>query len=766
MHNLLMSKQAVAFGLLGFLFTFSACSSSDPVIDGGEGRDAKTGDASSVDVAPLPLHEPYPHSFVVLNDPPGVSWITSPDETLSVSGVANFVSELSYQLAREQGDADAGSLELGHHWQLPGLTLDQGDNRLTITGKGIVDGEDHQDVLTVTHNPGLTMGPVTATPSELNHEGTEPVLVTVEFSGSITFGAEGVQLFTADEMGVISGAALATLNDAAADGDLIAGDNIYSARVTLDTSAETTHHLRLKIDFAPSGSAAYSAKSELFQVVVFPPFTAADAQALDTTQQLVETNYASYSQSGDKAAAFAKVAEDLMLIPEVADAAADEEGYSVWWEMKSGINFVYSDFPEGTMGGAGGESSPGLMKALLLEPFAEEFGKLAEAGIVQEALREFRCPPVEPIDVITDKEVTVEECKKLHQYNLIFIDSHGWTARRDGLVFFSLEQPADTEALKDPTSQVSRDHRARRLLVGGRPGHRRYAITPRFIEHYNKSFPPGTIIHVGSCGSAKNFSMAQAFLKNGAQAYTGWTDAVTYIYAYNMVGTYYDELKQGKTVPEAVMAAREAHGQADPGGSKTRLVSVLSGTAARAGIECHGYTRLSFTATGSNTGSTVFYSIDKLEPRPLFEEQYFIKEALKTCSYAYDNGIEQRTGNGTLHEVYPSAYDWVPELRSTIIKIEVDRASDLVEIIPMPQNANPEDDDAWVKYTRTDKNGTWKSTSGCDVWGGSQMPYGDTAKTFTGDEVEIGTDFIKGSVPYTSDKGQFTFEFYYDLIPD
>ncbi len=776
MHNVSVAKKTIAFSLSGFLllflFLFGACSSTESKVDSAVGSDAKTNDAGSVDAAPLPPHEPYPHSFVVLNDPPGVSWITSPEDTLSVSGVAGFVSELSYQLEREQGAADGGSLELGHHWQLSGLTLSQGDNRLTIKGKGI-DGEDQQDVLTVTHNPGLTMGQVTATPSELNHEGTEPVLVTVEFEGTPTFGSEGVQLFAADDQGVISGAALVTLNDAAQDGDLTAGDGIYSSRVTLDTSNETTHHLRLKIAFEPSGSTAYSARSELFQVVVFPPFTAADAQALDTTMELVETNYASYSQTGDKAAAFAKVAEELKLIPEVADAMVDEEGYSVWWKMKSGITFIYSDFPAGIKGGAGGEDSPGLMSAILLEPFAVEFGKHAQAVETEQTLNEFRCPPVEPVYVVTEKEVTLEECKKLHQYNIVLISSHGSAvggSTSRGQVTFSLGQEADVSAMKNPDTPLGRDFRAGRLTAGRRKGGGyRYVVTANFVEHYNKPFPPGAIVHLDSCSSAKNFTMARAFLKNGAQAFTGWTHSVGFSYSYEMMRTYYDELKKGRAVPQAVMAAREEHGQADPDNPKTRLVSVLAGSAARLGIECHGHTRLTFTATGSNTGNTVFYSIDKLEPRPLFEEQYFIKEAFKICSYAYDNGIEQRTGSGTLHEVYPSGYDWDQlELRSTIVKIEVDRASDLVKIIPMPQNADPEDDDAWVKYTRTDHQfgTTWKSTSGCDVWGGSQMPYGDVAKTFTGEEVEIGTDFIKGSVPYTSDKGHGTFEFYYDLIPD
>ena len=770
MHFLSSSSKQIAYSSLGFLLFFVACSSSEPVIDSGTPGDAKTSDGPSADAAPIAPHEPYPHSFVVLNDPPGVSWITRPEETLSVSGVAGFVSELSYQLEREQGDADAGSLELGHHWQLEGLTLTPGDNRLTITGKGIADGEEHQDLLTVTHNPGLTMGPVTATPSELNHEGGEPVLVTVEFMGSPTFGADGIQLFTADDQGTISGAALATLNDAAQDGDLTAGDGIYSSRVTLDTSQATTHFLRLKMAFEPSGSTAYSARSELFQVVVFPPFTSADAQALETTVELVKTNYASYSQTGDKAAAFAKVADDLMLIPEIADAEADEEGYSVWWEMKSGINFVYTDFPEGTKGGAGDEDSAGMFKAILLEPFAAEFGAYAEAVAVKKILDDFLCPPVAPIYMVTDKAVTVDEFKKIHQYNIVFIDSHGWISSRrfsKGQVYIALEQKADWPTIKDKTTQLNKDVRAGRLYLNGDTiSDLTFGITGRFVRHYNKSFPPGAIVHVGSCGSMMNLSMAQAFLKNGVYAYTGWNREVSYGYALDMMRTYYRALKEGKSVPQAVMEARSHHGQVDPAYPKTRFLSVLSGSDHRANIECSGFTRLTETLEGSINGAVVFYSVDKLQPVLSTLERYDMKEARKTCSFSKDYGDKQITGKGTLVEVYPDDFEWDPDRRSTITKIEIDRAANTLKIAPMPYNADYDKDDNWVSCSNKTWNASWTSASGCHQFAPGPVPQSALFKTFTGDEVEIGKDYIRGKVPYTNDKGHGTFEFYYDLTPD
>ncbi len=165
-----------------------------------------------------------------------------------------------------------------------------------------------------------------------------------------------------------------------------------------------------------------------------------------------------------------------------------------------------------------------------------------------------------------------------------------------------------------------------------------------------------------------------------------------------------------------VLAAREEHGQADPVDPKTRFVSVLAGSALRLGIECHGYTRLTHTSTGSTTGTIVFYSIDKLQLRPFVTDGYHLKEALKTCVYSFDyDGNKQVKGSGTLHDVYPGPTELNLELRSTIQKIEVDWDSDIVKIVSMPANADPDTDHNWVDYTTTTWEDSWTSKSGCGL---------------------------------------------------
>lgn len=52
-----------------------------------------------------------------------------------------------------------------------------------------------------------------------------------------------------------------------------------------------------------------------------------------------------------------------------------------------------------------------------------------------------------------------------------------------------------------------------------------YFVTPKFIDKYNKNFDK-TIVYMSICKGAYNKSMANAFLKNGASVYLGYSDYV------------------------------------------------------------------------------------------------------------------------------------------------------------------------------------------------------------------------------------------------
>jgi hypothetical protein len=767
-------KVVVAVGMVGLVV---GCSSSNgPALDGGGGGDG---------TVPVKL-EPFPDPFVVINDPPGCSAITTDQATFSVAGVAaGAILQLAYDLAGGSGPAKKGSVKLAEHWSLKNLALQVGDNVLTVRGRGEAN-KAYIDTLTITYNPGLSLGAVNVTPSELDPGETAPVLVTVKLEAG-ELGTGTLEIFSADDAGLVSGSALAVLNDAGKDGDATAGDGTYSGQLAVDTSGEPgERHFRLQVALKPQGGKAYTAASERFSVRVFKPWTKQDGPNLEASMAHVANKYAAYKAQGDRASAFTKLKAELAALAGVENVRIDaENGYSLWWEMTSGITATYADFPPGTKGGAK-PGDPTKLRAIILEPFNKEFGAQAEAEPVRQRLKGFRCPRIEPIKVLIDKAVTLEACRQMHDYDLVFIDSHGWVTPANNkyapsLVFFSIEEAIDMSTIRDHSTQNNKDGRAGRLLVRGSSSTGfHWGVTSRFVEHYNKPFRKGTVVHVGSCGGAMNRTMAEAFVKNGAAAYTGFTNAVSNVYALDIVRTYYDELRKGQSVIRSLLAARQKHGHVDPHGKKTRFVSSLAEdqTDTGMGIACDGYIRMTQTLAFKDTKATTTYtSIEQLEPDPGSPNtQFHIRRARRSCQFNYEQGQYTRNrGSGELDDIYPGFFDWAPDKMHRLTRVQVDRSRNEVEItfvgpFSVMDDGKEGSKDSWVTWQRTEydsglgKTKTWTEQGECPSHGGP-LPLSSVTNTYKGDKVTIGKDFVEGTVKVSNDRGEGTVEFYFNLLP-
>jgi hypothetical protein len=93
-------------------------------------------------------------------------------------------------------------------------------------------------------------------------------------------------------------------------------------------------------------------------------------------------------------------------------------------------------------------------------------------------------------------------------------------------------------------------------------------VTPEFIKFHNKDPFPKSIFYALACygGAHRNqaSSMAQVVKEKGALAYIGYSHSVKGSYAIRTQHKVFDEMiNQGKTVKEALDAARAAHGTND-----------------------------------------------------------------------------------------------------------------------------------------------------------------------------------------------------------
>lgn len=583
----------------------------------------------------------YAKSFVIINDPPGVTHITTGENTVSFGGISNEMVQLSYtNQTGKQPTPQLSPVDPEPVWRVEGLPLETGDNIITVHGQG-TDKKSRSDKLTITHNPGFPFEPVEVSPRELDHKSTDTVSVSVKVHNPAILAGD-IGIFALDSQGRLAGKALATLNDKAENGDAVAADGVYSGKVAIDTHTAKTYPLRLGFPVKPSGKDPYTAKSEIILVTVLDAFTDQDGKELKASVNQVVSKYPGFIEAGEsKREAFSKVASELKKHETVMDAVVADNGQAVWWTMNSGVTLAYTDYPEDTIGGKPAFNPE--QDALVWAPYVSGPGKIrresAHVKAIKGIFEQFRCPRLNFVDTLVDDEARV---MRMNHKDILYISSHGGVVPGDpaqsgellpgesligmvgfkspaaGTVYFWSKSKFTYGDLRNlnVSPALRAEYRAGRIVV---LVPRKYAesgefydddqlywgITSKFIEHHFERFPSNSVVHVRTCSSAKNMTMAHAFLKKGVRVYTGFTDITGSDYGNAVSETYFDRIRQGDTVSESVQYARSEHGPNDPKvenllGIKSRLVALTGKDAAPCAGDCAAELNLSWSLdTGS-----------------------------------------------------------------------------------------------------------------------------------------------------------------------
>jgi hypothetical protein len=146
------------------------------------------------------------------------------------------------------------------------------------------------------------------------------------------------------------------------------------------------------------------------------------------------------------------------------------------------------------------------------------------------------------------EEVTVEFFGKLPKSNcgLYILRVHSTVRNNTDLVDFFTNEPYQENKYEEYGDRLSEG------WYQWAPDQKYFAIGPRFVEIMDGTFPKSIVIAMG-CKSLKYPTMAQAFLKKGAQLYIGWTDDVD-AYDSDKITFHLLELlfKYNKTISDAV----------------------------------------------------------------------------------------------------------------------------------------------------------------------------------------------------------------------
>ncbi len=309
-------------------------------------------------------------------------------------------------------------------------------------------------------------------------------------------------------------------------------------------------------------------------------------------------------------AALAEIAQ----LPGVAEAELTPDDNNIWLVYEDGsASFVLAGDP-GTRGAptTGTTLEPaqfavrpqqpvGGQKVLVWMPFESDFN-FVEGGAIATMFASSECPTFE-VDVVMNQEADLASVLRFTEYQTIIMVTHG-VVDRDGEVYFLTREshngrgdaPSAPELLNPerrmelfaftspdfvkieylPTLedilQRLEDQAVPGLFDGSATAEAYYVVGTSAIGSLPGRFEDGSIIYNGSCSSAYNASLAQAFFAKGAGAYLGYDLPVTDEFADSHGRAFFESLIYGvDRVGDAFQRALDNQLPLDPVGAPAQF---------------------------------------------------------------------------------------------------------------------------------------------------------------------------------------------------
>ncbi|GKU76501.1 S-layer homology domain-containing protein [Paenibacillus sp. L3-i20] len=462
------------------------------------------------------------------------------ESEIELSGTAfdnQRVESISYTIKSE--DTSYSSVAQGtNEWSIPRLALTSGVNEVIITAQDKAGNSSTIKRIFIRNDLASFQGELAVSNQLLFVKEPHTVTFTVPFYTE--YVKNDLLLYRIHEDGKKE--KIAVLNDDGNlyNGDDIGSDGIYSTKIRLDadSTGEVMYQAVINTHFGVLSS------NEVKIETVDRGTKEQHQQFIDLGEQALDQVV---RQSGQDATNKKQVVDWLLKQPNVEAAGVSPEGGSIWYEsvdgMRGGILVNKSGIKGSIEGGAitlpeaqlaelagisasgtspsfpapssTGELTVGSGNVLIASPFASKGLTSAAYDDISDAFKSAHYN----VNRLKDEAVTVETFKKLSQYGVIILDTHGelFGSAEDKTQLFLTGEKATAANL----NIYETDMKSGRLVEMN--GY--YAITPAFISAYNKALP-STIVFNGSCLSVANDSFASTFLGLGALSYLGYSDYV------------------------------------------------------------------------------------------------------------------------------------------------------------------------------------------------------------------------------------------------
>ncbi len=585
--------------------------------DGTIGSDTDVAWQKDGDAATQP--DEYKELLIKILGPSGRDWAQNEGASAALSGVAwGHPEKIEWSAANGTKGVvcGAGSAQpvCEEFWQSDILTLDQGDNTVTVTAtKG---AQTAADSIHLTYNPLFSFdGPPIISPNAIFVGESSKLVVAMPVPGAAAAGsvvdASTIQLVEVDETGKpIQDYDKLQDNGNGGNCDDAQKDSVYSACLTLTASAPKIYRFRVRatVSVKLSGSAVttYQALSPVAEVDAVAHFSQSECSAIVGLQKKVSGDYKTATGGGTPAA----TAQAAALAAVQADATVAEagttDGGNIWIRYKTGRVGALNLASKGLRGAGGPPSgdgaalpthSVGTRRALALAPFAAEFAATGgdEAAQAGAALKAKQCPPF-AVDSYSDNAALLKYYRQMATYGVIAITGHGdsmfltmdadakkaltWEHLGSQEVIWSGEnvdcsalsansgscdqssngcKPTETCVKTSMSGGVCVDYTQADIMTGRVVvGDSTYGFLPAFVRRHSPEKFPASIVYLGACRSMYNGSMALQFIAAGAAAVIGYSDYVNADYAYLKGWGLFDGLiNNGLSVLQAIVPGED-----------------------------------------------------------------------------------------------------------------------------------------------------------------------------------------------------------------
>jgi hypothetical protein len=396
-----------------------------------------------------------------------------------------------------------------------------------------------------------TLEDMTCSPSAIYLNEPTVVTFTVRIPQDPRLISSSPMLIEVDKDGGQAVNSLGSMYDDGSNGDAVAGDNVFSRRVSVTAASTRTRFFRVTVAYR----GLIKRVSPAFDrpLYVARRIGDADFQSIVASGGILDLARAHYQVSlnntGSIYVAQLQTIAWLKQRPQVADAIATTNGIVI--RFISGGTALLDTSEPGTLGaGSSGQRRamriPGVLlqtvapttslppTMVVISPFDTELGSQPgnEARRIASLADGAACGP--KVTRHFDASATLSTWKSLSGYGSVVVTTHGGVGNVDpnrtvsGDAELVMLTTSEHVAL-NPAPSIKADYEAGRIGIHKRnsDGASYWGITGLFIDHY---YPSGaftnSFVYLEACSSSYNNTLTKAFLRKGATAVFGYTGLV------------------------------------------------------------------------------------------------------------------------------------------------------------------------------------------------------------------------------------------------